>query len=97
MANELYDLPPVVALALQSQRGELLKALGPSHAEELLKVLDKDRFVQLLNLIADLIDDRYKLKCEVHDQHVKTNQLGTLLDEAQRSFDNLKQLIRGSD
>jgi hypothetical protein len=62
MADELYELPQIIALALQTQRGELLKALGPTHAAELVKGMSEDTCVQIMNLIADLIDDRFKLK-----------------------------------
>jgi len=65
MADKEYELPQIVGLALQTQRGELLKALGPQHSEELVKGMSQDTCEQLLNLIADLIDDRYKLKCKL--------------------------------
>ena len=65
MADELYDLPQVISLALQTQRGELLKALGPTHADELLKAMDRERLIQIMNLIADLISDRHKLRCQL--------------------------------
>lgn len=97
MADETYDLPQIVAVALQTQRGELLKALGPMHADQLLKGMSQDTCVQLLNLIADLIDDRFKLKRKAHEHAVMKQQAYAQLVEAQCCIDNLRAIIIGDE
>jgi hypothetical protein len=96
MADKEYELPQIVALALQTQRGELLKALGPQHSEELVKGMSQDTCEQLLNLIADLIDDRYKLKCKVRARdEVLTrvdDYISGLAEDAQRMRESLGEL-----
>ena len=94
MADKEYELPMVVAVALQTQRGELLRALGPQHSDQLVKGMSQDTCEQLLNLIADLIDDRYKLRVEAREHDVRIRQLDQRLEEIQGSVDSLKRLIR---
>lgn len=94
MADKEYELPTVVAVALQTQRGELLRALGPQHSDQLVKGMSQDTCEQLLNLIADLIDDRYKLKVEAHEHDARIRRLDQRLEELQESMVRLKRAIR---
>lgn len=89
MADEVYELPQVIALALQTQRGELLKALGPPHADQLIKGMSEESCVQILNLIADLIDDRFKLKQKL----AKYEELFEELSEVSRQLQAIESAV----
>ena len=97
MADETYDLPQLIAVALQSQRGKLLKALAPAHATELLQSLNEERLVQILNLIADLIEDRYAQRVQAHEHERKLQQIMISIAELKSAVDNVAALVPAGD
>lgn len=91
---ETYELPAVVGLTLNSNRPELLNALGDAAIKEMQK-LEKPELLksmkEMFRLIADLVKDRqgYKARLDVWEE--MSYSFESAAEDIQRTMEEMRE------
>ena len=92
-----YVLPAVVAVALQTNRPEVLRALADEAADKLRALSEDDKATmvrELFKLIADLMDNKKKLDARVEIYRDITSMLDGLKDEIEHTLDEVGDRLK---
>ena len=91
---ETYELPAVVAVALQTERPEVLRALADEAADK-FKDLDESKKTlmvrELFRLIASILEDLKAAKKKVEAYQEVTSILDGLKDEIENTLDDVNE------
>jgi hypothetical protein len=86
---DTYMVPQSIGVALMSGRGCLLRGLGVPHAKEILDNTTPESMAEILRLISDLIDDRFKLRVKAERLAHFVVDIKDRLGEEDEEFDEL--------
>ena len=92
-----YTLPAVVAVALQTDRPEVLRALKDEAADKLRELSDKEKEVmvsELFKLIADLMEDKQFLKRKLDAHESVRATFDSAEDDIENAMDELDEVLK---
>jgi hypothetical protein len=95
-----YVLPAVVAVALQTSRPEVLRALKDEAADTLKKLPEAEKAAmvsELFKLIADMMEDKDKLKKKLEIYYDLSSSFEGIRDEADTVIDELNDRLQAVD
>jgi hypothetical protein len=95
-----YTLPAVVAVALQTNRPEVLRALKDEAADKFRELSDgakADMISELFKLIADLMEDKKKLRKTVDKVGELLGNFESVVMDVEGTVDDFRALVKDLD
>ena len=91
-----YHLPAVVAVALQTNRPEVLRALKDEAADKLKELPEGEKAImvgELFKLIADMMEDKQRLKRKVDAFEEVRDTFDRAKDDIDSAMDELDEAL----